>query len=126
MAIMNGIQPVGQQFNWNGTVWGNMRNRVRVVANARPAPAPPAPPAPAGTGPGAGGKRDEYVWGKEKPSSMNEGDPVRLPLVKKAVADGLMVLGDEKGFVLVSNNTSIVEKKKVAGAIPGSRLDPER
>ena len=57
---------------------------------------------------------------------MNEGDPVRLPLVKKAVADGLMVLGDEKGFVLVSNNTSIVEKKKVAGAFCGSKLDPER
>ena len=109
MAIMNGIQPAAKQFNWNGTVWADVRNRVRAVANARPTPTPPPPPAPTG-GPGAGGKGDEYVWGKEKPSGMKEGDPVPLPLIKKAEQDGLMVKGDDKGFVHVANNTWIVEK----------------
>jgi calmodulin len=48
---------------------------------------------------GATGARCEYVWGNEKPASMNEGDPVPLPIVKKAVAEGLMAMGDDKGFV---------------------------
>ena len=40
-----------------------------------------------------------------------------MPLVKKAVADGLMAQGDEKGFVTVNDHMWIVEKKKAASPL---------
>ena len=96
---MNGIQTPAAQFNWNGTDWAGTRRRVRDAVNSRPAPTPP--PAPKASDKATGGKGEDYVWGKSKPSAVNEGDTVLPGVIKKAVADGLMGQGDDKGFVVV-------------------------
>ena len=111
MAIMNGVQTPASRFDWAGTNWVRMRQRVTVVMHARPAPAlPPKPPAQA--------KTDDYVWGKEKPAGFKEGETVLPALVKKAVDEALLVAGDDRGLVTVGGSTYIVEKKAAPG--PGT------
>ena len=116
MAIMNGVQTPASRFDWTGTNWVQMRQRVTVAMHARPAPAlPPKPPAQA--------KTDEYVWGKEKPVGFKEGETVLPALVKKAVAEALLVEGDDRGLVTVGGSTYIVEKKaaQTPGALPTAK-----
>ena len=113
MAIMNGIQTPAMQFDWTGANWTNIRRRVEATANNRPAPTPPALKQQQQT---KGGQTDEYVWGKEKPAGESEGGTVLPALVKKAVADSLLVQGDDRGLVTVGGSTYIVEKKKAPAA----------
>ena len=119
MAIMNGVQTPASRFDWTGTNWVQMRQRVTVAMHARPAPAlPPKPPAQA--------KTDEYVWGKEKPAGFKEGETVLPALVKKAVSEALLVAGDDRGLVTVGGSTYIVEKKKAAqatGTLPTAKAE---
>ena len=113
MAIMNGIQRPAERWEWAGTNWVLMRQRVTAVMHARPAPQLPPKPA-------AQAKTDEYVWGKEKPAGFAEGETVLPALVKKAISEALLVSGDDRGLVTVGGSSYIVEKKKVAaqGALP--------
>ena len=103
MAIMNGIQRPAERWEWAGTNWVQMRQRATAAMNARPAPQ--LPPRPAAQG------KTEYVWGKEKPVGFKEGEAVLPALVKKAVAEALLVEGDDRGLVTVGGSTYIVEKK---------------
>ena len=116
MAIMNGIQTPVSRFDWTGTNWAQVRQRVEAVMNARPAPALPAKPS-------ASAKVDEYVWGKEKPSAFREGETVLPALVKKSVNDALLVAGDDRGLVTVGGVTYIVEKKvaQAPGTLPTAK-----
>ena len=116
MAIMNGIQTPASRFDWAGTNWVRMRQRVTVAMNARPAPPLPSKPA-------AQAKTDEYVWGKEKPAGFAEGETVLPALIKKAMSEALLVSGDDRGLVTVGGSSYIVEKKKVAaqGALPAAK-----
>ena len=116
MAIMNGVQTPASRFDWTGTNWVQMRQRVTVAMHARPAPALPPKPA-------AQAKTDEYVWGKEKPAGFKEGETVLPALVKKAVSEALLVAGDDRGLVTVAGSTYIVEKKAAPGpgALPTSQ-----
>jgi hypothetical protein len=111
MAIMNGIQSPPSRFDWAGTNWVRMRQRVTLAMNARPAPA--LPPKPVATA-----KADEYVWGKEKPAGFREGEAVLPGLINKAVDEALLVRGDDRGLVTVGATTYIVEKK--VGPAPGA------
>ena len=118
MAIMNGVQTPASRFDWTGTNWVRMRQRVTVAMNARPAPA--LPPRPA-----AISKTDEYVWGKEKPTGFREGENVLPALLKKAVNEELLVLGDDRGLVTVGSATYIVEKKatQAPNALPTAKTE---
>ena len=104
MAIMNGIQRPVERWDWAGTNWIRMRQRVTAAMHARPAPQLPPKPA-------AQAKTDEYVWGKEKPAGFREGETVLPALVKKAVSEALLVAGDDRGLVTVGGSSYIVEKK---------------
>ena len=117
MAIMNGIQRPVERWDWAGTNWVRMRQRVTAAMNARPAPA--LPPQPAQT------RADEYVWGKEKPAGFKEGETVLPALVKKAVAEALLVAGDDRGLVTVGGSTYIVEKKTAPapGTLPTAKAE---
>ena len=116
MAIMNGIQRPVERWDWAGTNWVRMRQRVTAAMHARPAPQLPPKPA-------AQAKTDEYVWGKEKPAGFKEGEAVLPALVKKAVAEALLVEGDDRGLVTVGGSTYIVEKKvaPAPGALPTAK-----
>jgi len=117
MAIMNGIQRPVERWEWAGTNWVRMRQRVTAAMHARPAPQlPPKPAAQAKT---------EYVWGKEKPVGFKEGEAVLPALVKKAVAEALLVEGDDRGLVTVGGSTYIVEKKaaQAPGALPTAKAE---
>ena len=119
MAIMNGLQRPAERWEWAGTNWVQMRQRVTAAMNARPAPQlPPQPAAQATT--------NEYVWGKEKPAGFSEGEKVLPALVKKAVAEALLVEGDDRGLVTLGGSTYIVEKKKAAqatGTLPTAKAE---
>ena len=115
MAIMNGLQRPASRFDWAGTNWVRMRQRVTAAMHARPAP--PLPPKPAQK------KTDEYVWGKEKPAGMKEGETVLPGLVKKAIDEALLVEGDDRGLVTLGGSTYIVEKKTAPapGTLPTTK-----
>ena len=119
MTIVDGIQTPAARFDWVGTNWTRLRNRVRAHVALRPAaPAPPAPkPAPAVN------KQEDYFWGKQKPMGMKEGDKVMPGVVKKAVEEGLLDLADEQGFVAIGSDTYIVTKKKKVNNPPGTAAD---
>ena len=116
MAIMNGIQRPVERWDWAGTNWVRMRQRVTAAMHARPAPQLPPKPA-------AQAKTDEYVWGKEKPAGFREGETVLPALVKKAVSEALLVAGDDRGLVTVGGSSYIVEKKvaPATGTLPTTK-----
>ena len=118
MAIMNGIQRTVERWDWAGTNWIRMRQRVTAAMHARPAPQLPPKPA-------AQAKTDEYVWGKEKPAGFREGETVLPALVKKAVSEALLVAGDDRGLVTVGGSSYIVEKKvaPATGTLPTTKSE---
>ena len=121
MAIVDGIHTPAARWDWNGTNWARLRNRVRAQVALRPAAPKPAPK------PAATTKQEEYFWGKQKPAGMKEGDKVMPGVIKKAISDGLLEKDDDPGFVAIGGDMYIVTKKKVAnppgtaasGAAPG-------
>ena len=114
MAIVDGIHTPAARWDWDGTNWARLRNRVRAQVALRPAVPTPAPK-PAGT---ANTNKDEYFWGKQKPAGMKEGDKVMPGVIKKAMADGLLDKDDDPGFVAIGGDMYIVTKKKKVDAPP--------
>ena len=112
MAIVDGIQTPAARFDWTGTNWAQLRNRVRAQVALRPA-APKPVPKPAATA-----KQDEYFWGKQKPAGMKEGDKVMPGVIKKAMSEGLLDKDDDPGFVAVGGDMYIVTKKKKVDTPP--------
>ena len=114
MAIVDGIHTPAARWDWDGTNWARLRNRVRAQVALRPAVPTPAPK-PAGT---ANTNKDEYYWGKQKPAGMKEGDKVMPGVIKKAMADGLLDKDDDPGFVAIGGDMYIVTKKKKVDVPP--------
>ena len=112
MAIVDGIQTPAARFDWNGTNWARLRNRVRAQVALRPAAPTPAPK------PAATAKQEEYFWGKQKPAGMKEGDKVMPGVIKKAMSEGLLDKDDDPGFVAVGGDMYIVTKKKKVDTPP--------
>ena len=108
MAIVDGIHTPAARWDWDGTNWARLRNRVRAQVALRPAAPTPAPKPTATT------KQEEYYWGKQKPAGMKEGDKVMPGVIKKAMQEGLLDKDDDPGFVAVGSDMYIVTKKKVA------------
>ena len=107
MAIVDGIHTPAARWDWNGTNWARLRNRVRAQVALRPVAPTPAPkPADKSK------KEDEYFWGEKKPAGMKEGDKVMPGVIKKAMAEGLLDKEDDPGFVAVGGDMYIVTKKK--------------
>ena len=106
MAIVDGIHTPAARWDWDGTNWARLRNRVRAQVALRPAAPTPAPKPTATT------KQEEYYWGKQKPAGMKEGDKVMPGVIKKAMQEGLLDKDDDPGFVAVGSDMYIVTKKK--------------
>ena len=114
MAIVDGIHTPAARWDWDGTNWARLRNRVRAQVALRPAVPTPAP-RPAAT---TTTSKDEYFWGKQKPAGMKEGDKVMPGVIKKAMADGLLDKDDDPGFVAIGGDMYIVTKKKKVDVPP--------
>ena len=113
MAIVDGIHTPAARWDWNGTVWARLRNRVRAQVALRPAAPTPAPKPTAA-------KQEEYFWGKQKPMGMKEGDKVMPGVIKKAISEGLLDKDDDPGFVAIGGDMYIVTKKKKVDNPPDS------
>ena len=116
MAVVDGIHTPVARWDWTGTDWARLRNRVRAQVALRPAAVPPAPK-PADP---KQAKQDEYFWGKQKPAGMKEGDKVMPGVIKKAMAEGLLDKDDDPGFVAIGGDMYIVTKKKKVDNLPGA------
>ena len=114
MAIVDGIHTPAARWDWHGTNWTRLRNRVRAQVALRPATPTPAPKPAAATA-----KQEEYYWGPQKPTGMKEGDKVMPGVIKKAMAEGLLDKDDDPGVVAVGGDMYIVTKKKKVDNPPG-------